>query len=151
MKTKWKRWISISLAVLVLGPVFLDVGLHVLSSRAWTHRKLAEKLAQTTGREVRLGHLTLNLRGAFVDDFAMAKPGGFAQGEMLHVKQARVKVSLWHLLHGQLYIKDAEVNGLSFHIVRDEQGKLNTDFSTQDASVPPQPEENPGAPFDVAV
>lgn len=149
MKNRWvKRIIKIILGV-GLFIVLADVGLHFLSGRAWVHQQIARRLSDATGREVQLGHVRLNLRGAAVEDFILAKPGGLSEGKMLHINKARIKVSLWHLLHGQLHIKAVDVNGLSFHLVRDEQGRLNTDFSTQSSG--DEKEESSAAPFDIAV
>ena len=147
MKKIWLKRIGIILAVLVIGILTVDIGLHVLSTRAWVTQKIADKLAQSTGREVRLAKAVFNLRGATVEDFVLAKPGGFAEGEMIRIKHAHVKVSLWHLLHGELHIKAVGIDGLSLHIVRDEQGKLNTDFPSDESAV--QEDSSQGAPFDI--
>lgn len=149
MKKNQLKRIGIAVAVFLAGILVLDIGLHVVSSRAWVTQKLADKIAQATGREVRLGKAVFNLRGATVEDFAVSKPGGFAEGEMIHLRQARVKVSLWHLLHGELHIKALGIDGLALHVVRDEQGKLNTDFSAPGDEVPAN--ASSAAPFDIAV
>ncbi len=153
MKNKWiKRGVMAGLGVLltILG---LHVGLHVLSSRPWVHQKISEKLAQATGREVRLGNALLNLRGVSVDDFALSKPGGFEEGVLFHIKQAQVRVSLWHLLYGHFKIKAVEVNGLLLHVVRDEEGKLNVDFSdsSSPAPAPADSEKSSGAPLSLSI
>ena len=149
MKKNHLKRIGIAVAVFLAGILVLDIGLHVVSGRAWVTQKLADKIAQTTGREVRLGKAVFNLRGATVEDFAVSKPGGFAEGEMLHLKQAKIKVSLWHLLHGELHIKALEIAGLALHVVRDEQGKLNTDFPSDEPAA--QEDSSQDAPFDIAI
>ena len=153
MKKKWLKWTGIAGLVLVIGVTGLHIGLHLLSSRPWVHQKIAEKLAQATGREVRLGNALLNLRGVSVEDFVLSKPGGFKTGELFHIKQAQVRVSLWHLLYGHLKIKALEVDGLSLHVVRDEQGKLNIDFSDTSEETEPEntPEESSAAPLALSI
>ena len=151
MKNKWvKRSIAAGL-ILMLCVVGLHIGLHVLSSRAWVHQKISEKLAQATGREVRLGHALLNLRGVSVQDVALSKLGGFEAGEMFHVRQAQVRVSLWHLLYGHFKIKAVKVNGLSLHVVRDEKGKLNVDFSDDAAPDIAAEKEDFSKPFSMSI
>lgn len=149
MKKKWIKRILWACLILAAALVLADIGLHVLSGTAWVHRQLAQQISNATGREVKLGHARLNLRGALIEDFALAKQGGVTQGAVLHVQKATVKVSLWHLLHGHLKINAVEVDGLSFHLVRDAQGKLNTDFSTEE--IPTETQETSGAPFNVTV
>ena len=149
MNKKWIKRILWACLILAAALVLADAGLHFLSSRAWVHRQLAQQISNATGREVKLGHARLNLRGALIEDFALAKQGGLTEGTVLHVQKATVKVSLWHLLHGHLKINAVEVNGLSFHLVRDAQGKLNTDFSTEE--IPAQTQESSGAPFEITV
>lgn len=150
MKKTWIKWVGISLAVLSLCVFLLHIGLHILSGTSWIHQKIIQQISAATGREVQLGHARLNLRGARIQDFALAKAGGMAEGKMLHINRARVKVSLWHLLHGELHIKAVDVDGLSFHMVRDEQGKLNTDFLTGKTDQK-DTDTTSGAPFDIAV
>ncbi len=151
MKNKWVKRLVIAGLSLVVCVVGLHIGLHILSSRAWVHQKISEKLAQATGREVRLGHALLNLRGVSVQDFALSKLGGFEVGEMFHVQQAQVRVSLWHLLYGHLKIKAIEVNGLSLRVVRDENGKLNVDFSDGTSSDPSAEKDSSGKPFSISI
>lgn len=153
MKNKWVRRTVLAGLILMVSVVGLHIVLHVISSRPWLHRKLTEQLAQATGREVRLGHALLNLRGVSVEDFALSKPGGFEKGELFHVKQARVRVSLWHLLYGHFKIKAVEVDGLSLQVVRDEQGKLNVDFSdgTVQADTSGKEETSSGAPLALSI
>ena len=149
MKKKWIKRILWACVLIASAFVLADVGLHFLSGTAWVHRQLAQQISNATGREVKLGHARLNFRGARIEDFILAKPGGLAEGAVLHIQRAVVKVSLWHLLHGHLKVNAVEVDGLSFHLVRDEQGKLNTDFSTEE--IPAQTQETSGAPFNVTV
>ena len=149
MKKIWLKRAAWLIGILAAVTVGLHVGLHIISGRAWVHQKVAEKLSAATGREVRLGHAVLNLTGVKIEDFAVAKAGGFAEGNMFHVQQAQVKWSLWHLLHGQLNLRALEVTGLSLHVVRDEQGKLNTDFSAGTETAPEA--SSSGAPFDIAI
>ena len=149
MKKIWLKRVGISLVVLGLLVGMADVGLHLLSSREWARRKITEKLAQVTGREVRLERVVFNLRGAVVEKFSIAKPGGFAEGELFHIGHARVKVSLWHLLHGEVHIRAMGIEGLSLHIVRDEQGKLNTEFYPEEPTVSAQ--SSADVPLDIAV
>lgn len=149
MKKKWIKRILWVCVLIASALVLADAGLHFLSSRAWVHRQLAQQISNATGREVKLGHARLNFRGALIEDFVLAKQGGLTEGTVLHVQKATVTISLWHLLHGHLKINAVEVNGLSFHLVRDAQGKLNTDFSTEE--IPTETQETSGAPFNVTV
>lgn len=150
MKKIWIKRIGIGLIGLAVGVFVLHLGLHIISGTSWLHQKISDQIASATGCEVKLGHARFNLRGARIKDFALARPGLMSEGKMLHVKRAQVKLSLWHLIHGELHIKAVDVDGLSFHLVRDEQGKLNTDFSNGETT-PANSEESSSAPFDIAI
>ena len=148
MKKVWLKRAGIMLLVLGLLLGVADVGLHVLSGRAWVRRKITEKLSQAIGREIRLDRVVFNLRGGVLENFVIAKPGGFAEGEMFRIGHAHMKVSLWHLLHGELHISAVGIEGISLHIVRDEQGKLNTEFYPEEPKIA---EDSAGTPPDIAV
>ena len=148
MKKAWLKRAGIIVIVLGLLLGVADVGLHVLSGREWVRRKITEKLSQAIGREVRLDRVVFNLRGGVLENFVIAKPGGLTEGEMFRIGHARIKVSLWHLLHGELHISAVGIEGLALHIVRDEQGKLNTEFYPEEPKIA---EGSAGAPLDIAV
>ena len=149
MKKIWLKRLGIAAVVVGVLLVGVDTGLHVLSGREWARRKITEKLAQVTGREVTLGRVVFNLRGASVKNFVIAKPGGLSEGEFFRIGHAHVKVSLWHLLHGELHISAVGIEGLSLHVVRDEKGKLNTQFYPEEPNLSDEP--SAATPMDMAV
>ncbi len=149
MYKKWLKRVSLGIAILVGGLVLLDVGLYAVSSSQWVTQKIADKLAQAIGREVHLSRAVVSLRGARIEEFVIAKPGGLAEGELFRLDRARVKLLLWHLFHGQIRLKAVGVEGLSLHVVRDGQGNLNTEFSSSNTAQTDT--SSSGAPLDIAV
>lgn len=149
-----RTWIKRTAAcVLVLAVLLMGVhlGLRVLSHTDWINRVTAEKIAAATGREVRLGRLSLGLQHVDVEDFFLAKEGGFEKGTDAHVHRLYLKFSWIHLLRGHVKIVTARIDGLSVQVVRDAHGKINWE-TAQDPAEDGQTEEGEfGLPVGLSV
>lgn len=138
MIRKWmKRIVTgvLTVAVCLVGVHFI---LRALSGMEWTTRTVTEKLASATGREVRLGRLDLGINHLGIEDFSLAKEGGFEKGTDARINHLYVKVSWLHLLLGDIKIVAVRIDGLTLHVVRNAQGKLNFEFSQPDEQTPAQ-------------
>lgn len=150
MKKRWLKRAAIVVLGLGLCVVGVQLVLQVASGSTWVQQKIADKISAATGREVRLGQVRLGLSGVALEEFALAKAGGFEEGTMFHVHRLRLRLAPLHVLHGHLKIQAVEVDGLTLHAVRDEQGKLNLDLSG--AQVSPEDEKEPlRLPFNLTV
>ena len=128
---KWiKKGIMLGLMV-AIGLVVLQVGLTFLSSSNWLHKQVTGKITAATGREVGLGKILLDLRGLSIEDFRLAKKEGLDKGAAVHIHNLHLRISWLYLLKGEIKIVSAQIDGLNVEVVRDKNGKLNLDFSSE--------------------
>ncbi|MBR4355180.1 MAG: AsmA family protein [Elusimicrobiaceae bacterium] len=152
MKRIWIKRLLIAGACILIGVIGLHFLLKAVSGSAWMQQKIVDKLTAATGREVRLGDVRLHLLGVNITDFALAQDGGFEQGVMFQVNRLHLRWALLHLLHGQLHVKAAHIDGIVLHLVRDEQGKLNADLNGAETTPNTQKEgASFSLPLDVSV
>lgn len=105
MLKKWTERIVRGTIVLGLLLVLLDLGLHVISHTEWFRTRVTDAIQNALGREIKLARMGANLRGIFIEDFAVAEQGGFENGTFVEAGQLRVRISLLHLLHGHTKIQ----------------------------------------------
>ena len=129
MKNRWIKWSVVAMLGVGICILILHVLLQVLSNSLWVQQQVAQQIAASTGREVRLGRIHLHLRGLRVEDFSLAKAGGFEEGTLIEVQQLHLTLAPWHLLHGHLKVTAAHVEGLVLHVVQDQQGRWNLDLA----------------------
>ncbi|MCQ2410186.1 MAG: AsmA family protein [Elusimicrobiaceae bacterium] len=130
MKRVWIKRISVGIMIIAVGLIGLHVMLKMVSASGWFNDFATKKLSAALGREVRLGHLGLDLRGVWMKDFALAKAGGFEQGTDVRVDKLQLRVSLGHLLYGHVKVISARIDGLELHMRRTKDGQFNLDFSS---------------------
>ena len=116
--------------IIAVGLIGLHVMLKMVSASGWFNDFATKKLSAALGRDVRLGRLGLDLRGVWVEDFALAKAGGFEQGTDVRVDKLQLRVSLGHLLYGHFKVISARIDGLELHMRRTKDGQFNLDFSS---------------------
>lgn len=139
MTRKWIKRIAIAVLAMFVFLVAVHFVLRVVSGTEWATRQAREKLAAITGRDVRLGRLDLGLNRFSVEEFELAKEGGFERGTDVRINRLYLKVSWLHLLWGNIKIVAIRLDGLVLHVVRNAQGKLNFDFS--EGTEEPAPKE----------
>ena len=153
MIRKWAKRGTIAVLAVAICLVGLQVGLPLLSGSAWLNKRVVDKLTEATGREVGLGRLRLDLRGLAIEDFMLAKEGGLKTGTAVHVHHLNLKISWLNLLKGEVKIVSAQIDGLTLEAVRDRNGKLNLDFSSdsQDNTPPAETEDATALPVDITI
>ncbi|MBR4681829.1 MAG: AsmA family protein [Elusimicrobiaceae bacterium] len=125
MMRKWMKRIVVFILAGSVCLVLLHFALQALSGSEKVRHLITEKLAVATGRDVRMGNLSLGVNRLLMEEFSLAKEGGFERGTDLHIRHLYLKVSWLHLLRGQVKIVAARIDGLALRVVRDPQGKLN--------------------------
>ena len=154
MTRKWIKRLVVVILALAIGVVGLQVVLRFVSEADWTKRLVTEKLSAVVGRDVRLGRLSVGVNRLGIEEFSLAKEGGFEKGTDLHVQQLYLKLSWWHLLRGHVKIVTVRIDGLMLHVVRDAQGKLNRQVAENTPSGPATQDitdETPGLPVGLSV
>lgn len=139
-RAAWCAGVLLGLAVLA------DVALRVVSSHARVRRYAAQKIAQTTGRQVELEKLSASLSGVRVGGFKLSEAGGFENGTFAEVDGLSVGYSPFHLLHKHIVIHHVAVRGVKMNIIKNEDGTLNTD-DLASAPVKEDIPANPEKPF----
>ena len=124
---KWCRragYILLAACILLVG---FDLSLRRVSSSAWMHKWVTEKLSVSLGREVRLEKLSASLLGIKINGFALSEAGGFKEGTFVGVERLRLRVSWWHLLHKHVKVRSLAVNGVYVQLIKDADGRFNFD------------------------
>ena len=113
------------LGVLLLLLLAVVVWVKLVVDAAW----LEEKIAAAVGgqREVKVASFDLGLLPPAVDlqGVSIGNPDGFAEGQMLSLGNAGVRLSLLSLLSGPLLVETVEVKNLKVNLIRDRQGREN--------------------------
>jgi len=110
---------------LLLPPLFWAAVL-TLTPTNWARKLLVTRIAEETGRSVKLGGLRLGvLGGVYLIDLEIgSNPSTVDQTPWLKAALARVDVSVAQLLVGQFAPSRIQVNGLSVRVLRREDGSL---------------------------
>ena len=114
-----KKWILISLTVVILLPVILlIIGVVFLNTaNLKEHRDtIAEHISQATGRQLSLnGELELNIStisSIVVTDIALANATWASEPEMLTIQRIEAKIMLLPLLTGKIHIPRFHLEGV---------------------------------------
>jgi len=117
--TMSKKWILISLAVVILLPVvLLIIGVVVLNTADLKEHRdtIAEHISQTTGRQLNLnGELELNIStisSIVVTDIALANATWASEPEMLTIRRVEARIMLLPLLTGKIHIPHFHLEGV---------------------------------------
>ncbi|MBT8119888.1 MAG: AsmA family protein, partial [Gammaproteobacteria bacterium] len=114
-----KKWILISLTVVILLPVMLlIIGVVVLNTTDLKEHRdtIAEHISQATGRQLSLnGELELNIStisSIVVTDIALANASWASEPEMLTIKRVEARIMLLPLLTGNIQIPHFHLEGV---------------------------------------
>ncbi|MEA3401919.1 MAG: translocation/assembly module TamB domain-containing protein [Armatimonadota bacterium] len=113
--------------------------------REWLQLLTAQQIADTLGRQVRLGPVSdLGLDGVEVTDLAVAGGTSLAEGAVMRADRIRIDFDLVGMARGEVApaagIDRVRVEGAWLHAIRDEAGELNLQKILPEAK-PAPPEE----------
>ena len=142
---KWIKRIVKVLVVLFLLVAILDGTIHLISHTQWFNARVESALEQALGRKVELGPLGANLSGVFAEDIKIAEKGGFEEGVFVQAGRLRVRVSLWHLLHGHTKVQFIVLTDATLRLTVRADGSTSwEDLTSKQSSAPAQ---NSGGPL----
>jgi len=114
-----KKWILITLAVVIFLPIMLlIIGVVVLNTVDLNEQRatIAEHISQATGRQLSLnGELELNIStisSIIVTDIALANAMWASEPEMLTIQRVEAKIMLLPLLSGKIHIPHFHLEGV---------------------------------------
>ncbi len=126
--------LTLFLCLLVTVALFAEAGRNVLNPpdrwREWLQVLVAQQLADTLGREVRVGQIEIEgATGVVAHDIAVAANGDLQTDELITARQIAINYDLMGILHGDVApaagIGRVKVEGLWARIERDESGIVN--------------------------
>ena len=79
----------------------------------------------TSSVKLKAVHLGLLDGRATLQGLTVKQPDGFGSGLLLDLPEAKVKVSVWSLIHSHLIVDEVVLTDFIFHLVRDKDGKVN--------------------------
>jgi len=138
LRVRWMRLVGI----LLLALLGLRVGLTALLAR--TLDAAVEPHGLALGWDsLSLGLLDLDARLRGLE--LTGREAGPEKEPLLELEYAVLDVDTWRLLHGELRVLRAEVDGLEVTLVRDEEGHWNLDGHLDLAELLAAPDEAPAA------
>lgn len=156
------RWLLVAVGATLAFFLISIVALNTWLNSGVGRDMLTGLLQEQTGAEVRIDAIEANLpRGGTLTGLSLRLPqvnGNLESAPSIRVKQIRVRASLSSLLYGTLRLKEAIVDGLEVHAVR-EDGVLWVAGLQKflESKTPPAPKEapasapaDPGKPFVMA-
>ena len=127
-----KKWIVLLLSAAILIPaLLLVISLVILSNIDLNkHRDtIAEHVSEASGRQLSLnGELELNLASItsiVITDVALANATWASEPDMLTIQRFEIKVELYPLLFGDLYIPHFHLDGVKVLVETDASGLSN--------------------------
>ncbi len=135
---KFPRWAKILLALIALvvlvglvAPYFLDADRY--------RPEIAAEIQKQTGRTVAIGKIRAKLFprvGFVIENFALANPPGFAEGNLLTVDSIRGGMAWGPLLKGEPLWESVELVHPKLVLLEDDRGQTNYDFSAKKPKAP---------------
>jgi uncharacterized protein involved in outer membrane biogenesis len=92
--------------------------------------EVAGEIASTTGKKTEIGHLSLSVLPVLairVDNFALANPPGFPEGDLLSARRIYVELDAAALWHRQVIIRSLRLDRPVVHALSDVGGRRNFD------------------------
>ena len=127
-----KKWIVLLLSAAILIPaLLLVISLVILSNIDLNkHRDtIAEHVSEASGRQLSLnGELELNLASItsiVITDVALANATWASEPDMLTIQRFEIKIELYPLLFGDLYIPHFHLDGVKVLVETDASGLSN--------------------------
>lgn len=116
------KWMGNILAVFIVLMLLVEGGIYYVSRTEWFKTRVTSALQGALGRDITLANMGASLRGIFVDDLHVAEQGGFEKGTFAQLGRLRVRLSLWHLLHGHVKVNTVILSNAKVHLTVDENG-----------------------------
>jgi AsmA protein len=127
------RKLALFLAVFLLLPPFLWIGVLVVAPTPWAKRRVVAALESRTGRSVRLEGLAVQpLGGVRLSKLEIGAPGG-VDDPWLKASTLRLEIGLAQLFTGKFHLKAVESDGLTLRVLRRADGSFElADFLAPD-------------------
>jgi AsmA protein len=127
---RWARvllvLIALILLVLFIAPYFLDADRY--------RPMIVTAIQEQTGRSVTIGKIRAKLFprvGFVIENFALANPRGFAEGNLLTVDSIRGGLAWGPLFSGEIQLNSVELVQPKLVLLEDDRGQTNYDFSAK--------------------
>ncbi|MDX6769569.1 MAG: AsmA-like C-terminal region-containing protein [Elusimicrobiota bacterium] len=130
-------WMKLVLALVltgVLGAAAALVALKAFFPEPKLRAMVLDGARKQLGREVRLEHLSLGLRGLSLDGLEVSEFPDFKAGTFVSVERFRLRPSWRALLRRKLVVSTVDAEGLTVRVARGADGAFN--FSTLASSAP---------------
>lgn len=139
------------LAVVLLLPILIILGLALLPSRFW-RAVVVHEVSSSTGRSASIGSVALNLfsrnPGLVVEQFDLSNADWAHDKSLLTVQRFEASVSLVSLLRLHPVFPRIAIDSPVIHLERDSTGRSNWDFSKSSAR---KVRQNTSAPLHIPV
>lgn len=130
---KFPRWAKILLGLIVLvvlvaliAPYFLDADRY--------RPTIVAAIEEQTGRTVTIGKIRAKLFprvGFAIENFALANPKGFAEGNLLTVETIRGGLAWMPLFQGEIQLHSVELVHPTLILLEDDRGQTNYDLAAK--------------------
>lgn len=127
---RWARFllalIVLILLVLLIAPYFLDADRY--------RPMIVTRIQEQTGRSVTIGKIRAKLFppvGFEIENFALANPPGFAEGNLLTVESIRGGLAWGPLFSGEMQLNSVELVHPTLVLLEDDRGQTNYDLSAK--------------------
>ncbi len=130
-------WMKLALALVltgVLGAAAALVALKAFFPEPKLRAMVVDGARKQLGRDVKLAHISLGLRGLSLDGLEISEFPDFAAGTFLSVERFRLRPSWRALLKKKLVVSTVDAHGLKVSVARRADGTYN--FSTLASSAP---------------
>ena len=135
---------GLGLGILIFLLLLAVAWVKLVVDAAWLEGKIAAAVGQ---REVKVEAFDLGLLPPAVElqGVSMGNPEGFAEGQLLSLGSAELRLSLFSLLSGPLVVETVQAVDLQVNLVRDRQGRENWKMP-REATETQQPAQEPSGP-----
>ncbi len=127
---RWARFllalIVLILLVLLIAPYFLDADRY--------RPKIVTAIQEQTGRAVTIGKIRAKLFprvGFVIENFALANPPGFAEGNLLTVDSIRGGLAWRPLFSGEIQLDSVELMHPTLVLLEDDRGQTNYELAAK--------------------
>ncbi|HEY6773809.1 MAG TPA: AsmA family protein [Oxalicibacterium sp.] len=124
----WQKGVLWGAAILALLLAAGIIALHMLVDGDRLKQLAREHVAQTWGRELVIGDVSLSLLPTphlYAADIALSNPSWTQERDMLRASGITARFALMPLLHGEFVIAGLQFDGLKIHLETDRDGRRN--------------------------
>ena len=143
---KWKRWLLVTLAVLLLLVVGLYVGARFYLSSSAVTQKVQQQLEEELGAPVQIGSANVGLFGSTTVHDVRLHESAANTNTWLKVQSITTDISAFDILRGKVAPKRVTLKGVTADLRFDEEGDLLTELpplkKQKPGKIPPMPAIN---------